>query len=142
MIVSWWEHCVWMEMIRILFVLCIGSKGFKNLKCYVLSFFFSRICLKKRKGEDMNWGRSRLSFLFDITVLESMEVEIYLLERNLRTSHITLVLPIEVSFTYRVILICCETCSVRRVNSRLLVVAEFLNYCWGKGKMGFQQAER
>lgn len=141
MFVSWWEHCVWMEMIRILFVLCIGSKGFKNLKCYVLSFFFSGIYLK-RKGEDMNWRRSSLSFLFEIIVFESMEFEIYLLERNLRTSHITLVLPIEVSFTYRVIFICCGIYFVRRVNSRLLVVAEFLNYCWGEGKMGFQQAER
>lgn len=70
-----------------------------------------------------------MSFLFEIIVFESMEVETYLLERNFRISHITLVLSIEVSFTYRVSLLCCEICFVRRVNSRLLVVADFLNNC-------------
>jgi hypothetical protein len=135
-IVPWWEHCVWMEIIYFFFTL-YWIQGFQKLKMLRFKLLFSGIYLKKRKGEDMNWRRHSLSFLFEIIVFESMEVETYLLEKNFRISHITLVLSIEVSFTYRVILLCCEICFVRRVNSLLLVVADFLNYCWREGKMGF-----
>jgi hypothetical protein len=127
--------CEWKSYI--FFFTLYWIQGFQKLKMLRFKLLFSGIYLKKRKGEDMNWRRHSLSFLFEIIVFESMEVETYLLEKNFRISHITLVLSIEVSFTYRVILLCCEICFVRRVNSLLLVVADFLNYCWREGKMGF-----
>jgi hypothetical protein len=39
--------CEWKSYI--FFLLCIGSKGFKNLKCYVLSFFFWDLLEEKKR---------------------------------------------------------------------------------------------